>query len=173
MNEVKFDSLKNSNHIGMGTIVKKIHSTPDVFAYYKYLGMGENFILKYGLAISNHLTTDLDYLKWSFNKIPTTKFFITEGKLLTKSKAPFKGLSYPMELMKESDKGKAVQILEYSPLSYIVLGDTRNINGVLKKNGCIFCTKLKHPTTKDIISGWVFSRSKKLKIEHELGININ
>ena len=160
--QVLFSSLKKSNQIGAGVLVKQIASNPETYAYYNYAGFGDNFMLKYAVAISNELTTDMTALKWEFNKCGTAKFFVTDTRILIPNKNPFK-LSYPIEKMEEGLKNIAITALEYSPLSYILLGDTRSMIPQIKSLGAIYRPNLKHPQTGETVKGWIVAKSKREK----------
>lgn len=60
---------------------------------------------------------------------------------------------------------KTVHLFLYSPVSIVVLGDTKVIKDSLKGIGGSFNPRLTHPLTKERVPGWVFSSKREQLIK--------
>jgi hypothetical protein len=59
-----------------------------------------------------------------------------------------------------------MEILDYTDKSFVVFGaDTKDWKDGLKGLGGRYNPHLTHPTTKEKISGWIFSKKQKEKVE--------
>jgi len=60
---------------------------------------------------------------------------------------------------------KHVTIRPYSPLSFVVVGDTKAIKDRLKAVGGRFNPRLNQPNTNKRVAGWVFSNRRRQLVE--------
>lgn len=59
---------------------------------------------------------------------------------------------------------KEINIMDYSELSIIVIGDTRPIKDELKEIPGSYNPRLTHPDTGKRVAGWVFSKRNTAKV---------